>query len=226
MSTPRELLLTALEPEPGRRPAQGELSLALAGAELIDLLADEAAGLDAGAIVPGPWTEFADPLLDEAAASLVREPPYEPVADWLWRRGRGLAATYLAALEAEGQLTRQRRRLSFRTGPVVPAESAARRRAAERSAAGEPVLAALANLAGIGGGRARDRNRAADAGDGTGTGADAGTETGARVPAGLPDAAAAVLAAVDDAVAELAAVRQRRAVEQAAFDNIWRGDGF
>lgn len=33
---------------------------------------------------------------------------------------------------------------------------------------------------------------------------------------------AAVLAAVHDAVEELQSVRQRKDVEQAAFDNIWR----
>ncbi|MYS50602.1 GPP34 family phosphoprotein, partial [Streptomyces sp. SID6013] len=31
------------------------------------------------------------------------------------------------------------------------------------------------------------------------------------------------LAAVHDAVVELAATRQRRSIEEAAFDNIWRG---
>lgn len=32
-----------------------------------------------------------------------------------------------------------------------------------------------------------------------------------------------VLAAVDEAVTELAGVRQRRSIEDAAFDNVWRG---
>ncbi|NUP32045.1 MAG: GPP34 family phosphoprotein, partial [Streptomycetaceae bacterium] len=32
-----------------------------------------------------------------------------------------------------------------------------------------------------------------------------------------------VLAAVGDAATELKAVRQRRDIEQAAYDNIWRG---
>jgi len=35
---------------------------------------------------------------------------------------------------------------------------------------------------------------------------------------------ATVLAAVNAAVMELGHVRQRRAIEEAAFDNIWRGD--
>ncbi|MEU7407129.1 hypothetical protein AB0B09_39085, partial [Streptomyces sp. NPDC044948] len=37
------------------------------------------------------------------------------------------------------------------------------------------------------------------------------------------DETAVVLAAVHDAVVELAAIRQRRSIEEAAFDNIWRG---
>ncbi|MEU5247025.1 GPP34 family phosphoprotein, partial [Streptomyces asoensis] len=36
------------------------------------------------------------------------------------------------------------------------------------------------------------------------------------------DAVGTVLAAVGDAVTELEAVRQRRSIEDAAFDNIWR----
>ncbi|MFE3630330.1 GPP34 family phosphoprotein, partial [Streptomyces goshikiensis] len=38
------------------------------------------------------------------------------------------------------------------------------------------------------------------------------------------DTTATVLAAVNDALMELEAVRQRRAIEDAAFDNIWRGN--
>jgi hypothetical protein len=38
------------------------------------------------------------------------------------------------------------------------------------------------------------------------------------------DAVAIVLAVVNDALMELEAVRQRRAIEEAAFDNIWRGE--
>ncbi|WP_372346668.1 hypothetical protein [Streptomyces sp. KL116D] len=37
------------------------------------------------------------------------------------------------------------------------------------------------------------------------------------------DATVTVLAAVGNAVMELEAVRQRRSVENAAFDNVWRG---
>ena len=41
------------------------------------------------------------------------------------------------------------------------------------------------------------------------------------------DAVETVLATVHDALMELEAVRQRRAIEKAAFDNVWRGwDGW
>ena len=117
MTTPRDLLIVAIDTAPGRPPEQGDLSLALAGAELIDLLVAQAVRLDDDHIVPGYRPTLADPLLDQAASSLVGRPPYESVDDWLWRRGRGLAAAYLTALEAEGLLTRQHRRwVPFRAG--------------------------------------------------------------------------------------------------------------
>ena len=43
-------------------------------------------------------------------------------------------------------------------------------------------------------------------------------------PSAGDDAVDTVLAAVDDASVELAAERQRRSIEQDAFDNIWRGE--
>ncbi|MFE4537914.1 GPP34 family phosphoprotein [Streptomyces scopuliridis] len=207
MTTPRDLMITAMDVVPSP-PAAGELSLALAGAELVDLLAAEAIGLDDDRIVPALRPALADRLLDQAAASLTREPPYESVADWLWRRGSGLASAYLAALEADGQLTRRRRRgLPFRTGRMVLAESPDRRRAADRWAAHEPVLTALATAVGIPG---------RDGGD---TG-DKGTE---EAPGTTDDATETVIVAVNEALLELEAVRQRRSIEQAAFDNVWRG---
>jgi hypothetical protein len=151
--------------------------------------------------VPGDRPAVADGLLDRAASSLLRQAPYESVDDWLWRRGSGLAAAYLAAREAEEHLTRQRRRASGRPGHPVPVDSFEHLRAAERWASHEPVLAALAAAAGITGLRTGDLPGVAD------------------------DDAEIVLAAVNDAVMELEAVRQRRAVEQQAFDNIWRGIG-
>src|SRR5690606_4158018 len=105
MSTPKDLLIVALQD--GGPVTQGELSLGLAAAELIDLLRVPAARIDGGRIVPGRLPGPADPLLEEAAAAFVTDDPYEPVDDWLWRRGEGLAAAYLDALEADGALERR-----------------------------------------------------------------------------------------------------------------------
>lgn len=218
MTTPRDLMITAIDEAPGRPVEQGELSLALAGAELIDLLADGAVTLEDGRIVPGQRTVTGDRLLDEATASIAREGPYESVGDWLWRRGRGLAAEYWATLEADGQLVRQRRRrLSFRAGPLVAADSLDRRRAADRWASGEPVLAILGAAVGLGG----DEGTAEGTGEDTAEGPGEGTEDS---PSAGDDAVDTVLAAVDDASVELAAERQRLSIEQDAFDNIWRGE--
>lgn len=200
MTTARDLLIVALDASPGRSPESGDLSLSLAGAELIDLMEARAISLDQDLVVPADPPVTDDPLLRAAGDSLVRGMPYESVEDWLWRRGRGLSSTYLAAFEEEGQLTRQHRRwLPAWTGQAELADSAARRQAADRLAAGEPVLAALATALGIRGQHTGDLEEVPD------------------------DAVARVLSAVDDAVTELTAVRQRRAVEKAAFDNIWRG---
>src|SRR5690606_17699027 len=98
MSTPKDLLIVALQD--GGPVTQGELSLGLAAAELIDLLRVPAARIDGGRIVPGRLPGPADPLLEEAAAAFVTDDPYEPVDDWPWRRGEGLAAAYLDALGA------------------------------------------------------------------------------------------------------------------------------
>ncbi|MFE0251305.1 GPP34 family phosphoprotein, partial [Streptomyces sp. NPDC059010] len=78
-------------------------------------------------------------------------------------------------------------------------EGGARTRAAERWGAREPLLVALADTAGI-------HDESADS-----------TENLAD------DTVTTVLAAVGDAVMELEAVRQRRVIEDAAFDNVWRG---
>ncbi|MEV6954611.1 GPP34 family phosphoprotein [Streptomyces sp. NPDC051183] len=200
MTTTRDLLIVAMEAGSGAPVEQGDLSLALAGAEVIDLLSARAVTLDGDRLVPGHQPEPADQLLGGAAASLVREAPYETVGDWLWRRGRGLSAAYQAALEAEGQLVRQPRRgISFRAGQLVLVDSPARSRAADRLAADEPVLVSLVEAMGVRGERTEDSPDVTD------------------------DAVAAVLAAVNAAVVELASVRQRKAVENAAFDNIWRG---
>jgi hypothetical protein len=201
VTTPRDLLTVALDVESDRPVERGDLSLALAGAELVDLLDAQAVRLEDGRLHPGYRPTIADPLLDEAASSLAQH-AYESVDDWLWRRGRGLAATYLADFEAEGRLVRRHPRwMPFRTTGTELADFPDRRSAADRLTAHEPVLTGLAAAAGIDG---------LESGD---------------VPDVDDEAVATVLAAVHDAVEELAAVRQRRAVEQAAFDNIWRGDG-
>lgn len=200
MSTPRDLMIVAMDVAPARPLESGDLSLALAGAEVVDLIAAEAVALDGDRIVPNLHVPLEDRLLDEAAGSLVRETPYESVEDWLWRRGRGLSSAYLAALETEGVVARQRgRRIPLRTGRTALVDSPARRRAADRWAAGEPVLAQLAAAVGIRELPAEDTAKVED------------------------ETLVTVLAVVHDAVMELEAVRQRRSIEDAAFDNVWRG---
>lgn len=203
MTTPRDLLIVVMDSASPHTVDRGDLSLALAGAEMIDLLDARAVRLDGERIVPGYRPAVADHLLDGALSSLVREDPHEPVGEWLWRRGRGLSAEYLAALEAEGQLVRRRRH----RWPLVPegettlVDSPARYQAADRWAADEPVLVALAWAVGVGDGPAKDSP-------------------------GIRDAAVAtVLSAVDDALGELAAERGRRSRrrEEAAADNVRRG---
>ncbi|MFI0542853.1 GPP34 family phosphoprotein [Streptomyces sp. WSLK1-3] len=195
MTTARDLAIVALDTA-DKPVEQGDLSLALAGAEVFDLLDARALVLDGDRILPNAPAPTGDRLLDEAAGTLVREEPYESVEDWLWRRGRGLSAAYVDDLERTGLTSRRRgRRIPLRTGRTELVDSAARRQAEERRAAGEPLLAALAAAAGIG-----------------------------EEPAGeLAEEATAVLAAVGDAVMELEAVRQRKVIEDAAFDNVWRG---
>jgi hypothetical protein len=200
MSTPRDLLIIAMDVAPDRPVESGDLSLALAGAEVVDLLAAEAVALDGDLIVPNLRVPLPDGLLDEAATALVRETPYESVEDLLWRRGRGLSSAYLAALEAEGLVARQRGRwIPVRSGKAALVDSPARTRAADRWAAGEPVLAQLAAAVGIREVSDKDSAKVTD------------------------EALDTVLATVHDAVTELEAVRQRKTVEDAAYDNVWRG---
>ena len=78
-------------------------------------------------------------------------------------------------------------------------DSPAHREAAKRWAADDAVLAALAAAVGI------HRQRTADS------------------PDIADDAVTTILAAVNAAVMELGLARQRRDIEEAAFDNIWRG---
>ncbi|NUS03695.1 MAG: GPP34 family phosphoprotein [Nonomuraea sp.] len=200
MNTARDLAIVALDSAPSRQVQQGELSLALAGAEVLDLIEALALALDGDRILPSAPSSTGHRLLDEAAASLVRQEPYESVEEWLWRRGRGLSSAYVHDLERVGLTARPReRRIPLRAGRPELVDSPARRQAEERWASGEPVLAALAAAAGIHEEQAADQD---------------------ELPA---EAATTVLAAVGDAVMELEAVRQRKAIEDAAFDNVWRG---
>lgn len=200
MTTARDLMIVALDAASDGAAEPGDLSLALAGAELLDLLDAGAVALNGDLIAPVDQPVPDDRLLREATAALVRQPPHESVDDWLWRRGRDLSSAYLAALESERQVTRERRRLlPSRGGAAVPTDSPARQQALKRWTAEEPTLAML-------GAAVRIRETPLDG-----------------LPDGTDESVATVLAAVDDAVTELAAVRQRRAIENAAFDNVWRG---
>ncbi|MFF1510085.1 GPP34 family phosphoprotein [Streptomyces sp. NPDC058326] len=201
MTTAKDLFIISLEPRPAHAAVgQGDLSLALAGAELIDLLGMGAITVDGDRIVPGGPPTPDDRLLGEAAEQVTRQPPYERIEDWLWRRGRDLSATYRAALEEDGELTRKRSGLfPFGSQRLEAADTPTRRRAAARRDEREPVLAVLASALGIGGARADDEPDLDD------------------------EAATTVVAAVHDAVMELEAVRQRRNIENAAFANLWRG---
>ncbi|MFJ4273923.1 GPP34 family phosphoprotein [Streptomyces coelicoflavus] len=203
MTTAHDLTIVSLDVPAGHPVERGDLSLALAGAELLDLLETGTVALDDGLLLrPGSPRPSGDTLLDAAASQAVQEPAVS-VADWLWRRGDGLAARYLAAAGADDGDARRRprwnvRRTADRPAPV-PADAPEHGRAAERWSGGDPVLVALAAAVGI-------RHDAAD-----------------QMADPEDDGVAAVLAAVNDAVVELAAIRQRRSIEEAAFDNIWRG---
>ncbi|MFJ2608974.1 GPP34 family phosphoprotein [Streptomyces sp. NPDC091279] len=204
MNTARDLVIVAME-VPADHPVEtGDLSLALAGAELLDLAESGAVRLDDVRIVPGTAVP-ADRRLAEAAEALLRSEPYEKVDDWLWRRGRGLSASYVADLERDGLTARKRdHRISLGGGRRVLADSPERSRAERRLDAGEPLLAALAAEVGIRELPPADRQS---------------TER-TREP---EETVATVLAAVGGAVTELEGVRRRRAVEDAAYENVWRG---
>ncbi|MDV5149578.1 GPP34 family phosphoprotein [Streptomyces sp. SBC-4] len=200
MTTAKDLFIIAIDLKPEQAVGQGDLSLALAGAELVDLLGAGAVTVDDDHLLPDGSPTLDDGLLGEAATRLVRQPPYERIEDWLWRRGRDLSAAYQTALEADGELTKKRSgRLPFGPQVVEPVDSAGRRRAADRWEEQEPVLVALASALGLGAARSDDEP-------------------------GLDDeAVTTVVAAVHDAVMELEAVRQRRTIENSAFANLWRG---
>lgn len=201
MTTAKDLFIIAMDPVPEHTVGQGDLSLALAGAELLDLIGAGTVTVDGDLIVPGGPSTPDDRLLGEAAALITRQPPHERIEDWLWRRGRDLSATYQDALEKDGELTQKRSgRLPFGPRRVEPVDTPGRRRAIARREEGEPVLAALASAVGIGGGRSGDDEPRID-----------------------DETVTTVVATVHEAVMELEAVRQRRTIENTAFANVWRG---
>ncbi|MFG2884447.1 GPP34 family phosphoprotein [Streptomyces sp. NPDC048297] len=220
MTTPQDLLFVTLDVPSSRPVEQGDLSLALAGAELVDLLAAEAVTLDDDRIVPGLVPATGDRLLDEAGAALVRQAPYETVEDWLWRRGRGLASAYATELEPRGQrggaLQRWLRPRAERSAPAG-SDSPARHHATERWDSREPVLVGLAAALGIP--EAQEAPESPAAPDTPET-PEAPETPDTSVLGG--DALVTVLATVNGALTELEAVRQRRRIEDAAFDNVWR----
>ncbi|MFH9296304.1 GPP34 family phosphoprotein [Streptomyces sp. NPDC017520] len=201
MTTAKDLFIIAMDPVPEHTVGQGDLSLALAGAELLDLIGAGTVTVDGDLIVPGGPSTPDDRLLGEAAGQVTRQPPHERIEDWLWRRGRDLAATYQDALEKDGELTQKRSgRLPFGPRRVELVDTPGRRRAIGRREEGEPVLAALASAVGIDGGRSGDDEPGLD-----------------------DETVTTVVATVNEAVMELEAVRQRRTIENTAFANVWRG---
>ncbi|SEG92122.1 Golgi phosphoprotein 3 (GPP34) [Actinacidiphila yanglinensis] len=219
MSTARDLARAALSLPAERAPEQGDLSLALAGAEAADLLKGGALTLVGDVLVPGPPAMTGDRLLDQAAAALVRQEPYEKVEDWLWRRGNGLAAAYVDDLgRAEGIGHATGHGLRARFARHAPADLPVAHPAEEHRGADDPLVGELlAVLRGVDAlPEEADEEAEEKAQDATADVAGDGTED----PAG--DAVATVLAAVGDAVTDLEALRLRREVEDAAFDNMWR----
>lgn len=148
MNTARDLAIVTLDMASDHTVEQGDLSLALAAAEVFDLLDAHALVLDGDRITPSAQAPTGDRLLDEAASALVRQEPYESLEDWLWRRGRGLSTAYVEDLERVGLTARAPGpRFTLRAAPSMPVDSAARRQAEERWTSGEPVLAALGTAA-------------------------------------------------------------------------------
>ncbi|MFJ4003137.1 GPP34 family phosphoprotein [Streptomyces sp. NPDC090023] len=210
MTTPQDLLFVTLDVPADRPVEQGDLSLALAAAELLDLRTAQVVTLRDDRIVPVSGHLTGDPMLDKAAAALIRTEPYESAEDWLWRRGDGLSAAYrdeLEHTEPSGSGLRQLFRRADRS--VDRIDSDARRHAADRWARHEPLLVGLAAALGI----EEHEDPAAHVED---------DRAGEHADEQVDDRLAVVLAALGDALTELEAVRQRRRIEEDAFDNVWR----
>ncbi|MEU6386372.1 GPP34 family phosphoprotein [Streptomyces bauhiniae] len=216
MTTPQDLLFVALDVPADRPVEQGDLSLALAAAELLDLLVAQVVTLRDDVIVPVSGHLTGEPMLDKAAASLIRTEPYESAEDWLWRRGDGLSAAYrdeLEHTEPSGSGLRQLFRRADRS--VDRIDSEARRHAADRWARHEPLLVGLAAALGI---EEPDHEETATTAEHDENAENDKADTADKVD----DRVAVVLAALGEALTELEAVRQRRRIEEDAFDNVWR----
>lgn len=199
MTTPQNLLMVTMDVPPSRPVDPEDLSIALAGAELIDLLEAQAIGLDSGHIVPGTQAVPDDHFLKQASASLDLTEPYESVGDWLCcRNRRALARSYTEALETEGLATWQRPPgHPFRRRELTLIDSPARRQAAERWTSAEPVLVTLADAIGVRRDEPHDSPDVADS------------------------AVATVLSAVGRALVTLKAERKEDLITQAELDNAW-----
>lgn len=229
MTTARDLFIIATDPASQDTVGQGDLSLALAGAELLDLVDAGLLTVSDDRVVPNgdrsrPSDDAPripdDRLLAAASAAVVNEAPFERVEDWLWRRGRDLSAAYQEAFEKDGELTRKRSGVfSFASNRLVQADTPARRRAAARRQEGEPVLAALASAVVNGG---EGESEPPDETGELGPSDDKAGETGPSDDEPGNETVVAVVAAVRGAIMELEAVRQRRSIENAAYANIWR----
>ncbi|MFG3096333.1 GPP34 family phosphoprotein [Streptomyces sp. NPDC048202] len=216
MTTPQDLLFVTLDVPADRPVEQGDLSLALAAAELLDLRTAQVVTLRDDRIVPVSGHLTGDPMLDKAAAALIRTEPYESAEDWLWRRGDGLSAAYrdeLEHTEPSGSGLRQLFRRADRS--VDRIDSDARRHAADRWARHEPLLVGLAAALGIEEPEHEEAAAHAEADK-------VDDRAGERADEQVDDRVAVVLAALGDALTELEAVRQRRRIEEDAFDNVWR----
>ncbi len=105
MTTAKDLFIIAMDLK--HSVGQGDLSLALAGAELIDLIGAGVVTVDGDRIVPGGQPTLEDRFMGEAAAGLTLQAPYERIEDWMWRRGRDLSAAYQAVMEENDELKPQ-----------------------------------------------------------------------------------------------------------------------
>ncbi|WP_373432389.1 hypothetical protein [Streptomyces canus] len=84
-------------------------------------------------------------MLHEAVSLLAPGAPHTTVEDWLWRRGRELAARYRGALEEEGLVARAgRHRNPLRRTRPAPVDPTALLLARDRRTSGEPILAGFA----------------------------------------------------------------------------------